>query len=227
MQGFYYKISNVMEDLIIGIVALGILVVSFEYIQFYIDFKDQIIMFDFLERIFLFIAVIMFTAYYFVSYSAYFSNKDFDNKCDIYSARRMVVMYLLDLMSITVASWLYAVLLIGVLTSTPNNIPDVASQLNLKITINDMNAIFTIMLIWHSIITIWYFIALGSRSDKVLHIIYSLIYLGLYVLTDYVSTHIFVWFFIAIYIILVLSLYYFKGIPDIQKAIDSHKEDCC
>jgi hypothetical protein len=227
MESFYNKISGVMEDLIIAIVALGILVVSFEYIQFYIDFKNQIPTIDFAQRILLFLAVVMFTAYYFVSYSAYFSNKNNHKSCANYSAGRMVIMYLLDLLGVTIASWLYAVLLIGVLTSTPDNLPEKVTEMNLQITLNDMNTLFTIMFLWHTTVTLWYFAAQGDKQDKRLHIMYVLAYFLLICCTAYCTDEFLVWLFIGIYIFLVLSIYYFKGIPDIKKAIESQRDMEC
>ncbi len=227
MESFYYKISGVMEDLIIGLVALGILVVSFEYVQFYMDFRDQITFTDFSQRLLLFITVVMFTAYYFVAYSAYFSNANFDKTCDHYSARRMVVMYLLDLIAITVSSWLYAVLLIGVLTSVPSDLPNSIKQITLSITLDDMDTVFKIMFVWHTIVAIWYFVAMGDKKDKLLHIRYIVIYFVLIVCESFCTDEFLVWIFILTYLLLVLSLYYFKGVPDIQKSIDSHKKLGC
>jgi len=222
---FYTKITEVMEDLIVAIVALGILVVSVEYVQFFLDHRDIINYADMAQRLVLFACVVLFTSYYFVTYSAYFINKKNSVFFQELSAGRMIVLYILDLLAITTASWLYAVLLIGTLTSAPDNLPAHAADIDVSINVSDMSVIFMIMLIWHFIILIWYFVSGGNREDKSLHAMYTVLYVSLLILSGHViQGGLIVWAYILCYLCLIVSLYVLKGIPDIEAALLSQKD---
>lgn len=228
MNCFYIKIAGRIEDLILAIVALGILVVSIEYVQFYLDNKETINLIHFSQRLCLFFSVILFTSYYFIAYSAYFTTKHISDSYSNLSARRMVAMYINDLAQVTIASWPYAILLIGTLTSAPDKISGISSvaDIDISITIEQINLLFIIMLLWHVTVIVWYIISLGDKRDVVIHGIYVVIYAALVMITNTLMNYLvgeWIWVFILLYLCLVLSLYKTKGIPDIKASMASNK----
>jgi hypothetical protein len=223
-MNIYNKISHRIEDLILAVVALGILVVSIEYVQYYLDHRTTISYTEFSQRIALFITVVIFTSYYFIAYTAYFNTKSIEGEFLPLSSVRTVVLYLNDLAQVTIASWLYAALLIGNLTSAPNN----SNVKSLAITIDLMQVVFFVMLLWHLVVVLWYFLSKANFRNIKIHSIYSLIYAALCAALQYINfdlsvEHLYVWILIAIYFFNVISLYYFKGIYDIDAAVRSHE----
>lgn len=223
-MNFYKKISQRIEDLILAVVALGILVVSIEYIQFFLDHKNNINYSAFIQRVFLFIIVVIFTSYYFIAYTAYFNTKHIEDNFKPFSPRKTIALYLNDLIQITIASWLYAALLIGNLTSAPDNVP----EMPIIVTTSLLQTIFTIMFLWHLVVLTWYLMSSGSKRDKLIHTIYSFIYLVIVIIINSMNIeksneYIYVWYLLAFYFSVVISLYYFKGIYDMEEAIASHR----
>lgn len=220
---FYKKISQRIEDLILAVVALGILVVSIEYAQYYLDHQNSIDLPLFFQRLFLFMTVVVFTSYYFIAYTAYFNTAKTENQFKPYSPRKIIALYLNDLAQVMVASWLYAALLIGNLTSAPDN----SQPGTLNLSINLMQMMFSTMLVWHLIVLAWYFIADGANRCKLIHAcytaLYSLILLIIYLIPKtMISEFVYIWGLLITYLLIVISLYYFKGAHDIKAAINSH-----
>jgi hypothetical protein len=223
-MNLYKKISSRIEDLILAVVSLGILVVSIEYVQYFLGHQGSIDLAFFAQRIFLFISVVTFTSYYFISYTAYFNTKQIEEDFKPFSPRKTIVLYLNDLTQVTVSSWLYAALLIGNLTSASSG----SSTESIKITVSLMQTIFMIMLIWHLVVLVWYFMSGSENRSKILHSIYLFIYVAIVFMITIIPSDLFneftyVWCLLISYFGVVLSLYYFKGIYDMEKAIDSHK----
>lgn len=223
MNNFYNKVSSRIEDLILAIVALGILVVSIEYVQFFLDHRGNIDVYGFSQRLVLFFAVIVFTSYYFLAYSAYFCCPQVDQSFNGLSARRMIVMYILELVQVTLATLPYAILLIGTLTSAPDKFSSglTLDKVDISISLDQLALLFIIMSAWHLVAFSWYSISFGDKSDRRLHLIYLVIYLVFYALVQWLGraleVDIIEWILIVAYLMVVLSLYFTKGVKDLQK----------
>ncbi|WP_147291781.1 hypothetical protein [Alteromonas aestuariivivens] len=231
MNNLYKNVAGRIEDLILAIVALGILVVSIEYIQFYLYHRElNLDTHGFIQRIVLFLVVILFTSYYFLAYSAYFSHNDTDDNLSNLCSLRLITMYILDLIQVTLAALPYAILLIGTLSSAPDqfNSWKPGEFIALKISLNQMHLLFVIMMCWHLVVYAWYMVASGDQSSKRLHLGYTACYVLLAMQSAYApqwaeKSPFFVWGLIGVYMLLVLSLYLSKGKQDVQRAIDFGK----
>lgn len=219
MDYFYSKLAEKMSDLILAIVAIGILVVSVEYVQYVIDIPDALRRADFWKRVMLTVIVITFTSYYFIAYASYFSRSHEDQPMGAVGPHRTVAMFLLDLVQVMLTAWLYAVLLIGNLTSAGEG-----AEVNcLTVKFSLLGLIFVFMTIWHVTVLCWYVASRGAWRDKILHVAFTSTYLLLAVSAYVAQAHSapvgLQWLFISAYFLCVVLIYHLKAIPDIKRAI--------
>jgi len=229
MDSFYAKVSSRIEDLILAIVALGILVVSIEYVQLYLDHPDSINWVIFAEKMVLFLAVILFTAYYFLAYSAFFQRQSTHKRLRELRAGRIVALYMIDLAQVAIAALPYTVLLVGTLTSAPDEYSSdsVLKADHLGVTINHLQFLFWVMLLWHIIVGSWYAVFARSRWSFGLHGVYVLVYIALLVILPFIQDNmessLIKWCLILGYLFIVISLYVTKGRRDINKLIEQQE----
>ncbi|WP_018871086.1 hypothetical protein [Thioalkalivibrio sp. ALgr3] len=217
---FYNRLSEKISDLILAVIALGLLVVSVEYVQFLTDHPSTIRDPEFWKRIVLTALVTVFTAYKFVAYSAYFCNPDNGARLAGLSPRRIVVLFLLDLVEVTLVAWLYAILLIGHLTSLGGREATISVELGATM----LPFLFLFLALWHLTVLVWYWVARGGYRDMLIHLAFALAYLAMMTLllaTDTVRyKELFDWGAIAFFAGCVALLYWVKGIPDIRNALE-------
>lgn len=246
-MNFYNKVAERVEDLILGVVALGILFVSIEYVQFALEFKQQLaesrLSTEFVQRIVLFFAVLIFSSYYLISYAAYFAHKSEKNGGTKFKSSQIVILYILELLQVTVAAGLFAVVLIGDLTGINfKNYDQADTAFNLiEVTLSSIGMIYFFMIVWHSVVFIWYWLwhvflsgkVFFIHRDLIVHSCYVATYICLFFVINYISAinlesdtllSAVEYSFIVLYIMIVISLFLTKAIPDMDKAIDSHKE---
>ncbi len=221
MDTLYNKLSEKISDLILAVIALGLLVVSVEYVQIITDNPQMLKNPDFWKRIALTSLVTAFTAYKFVAYSAYFCNPDNCQRLAGLSEWRIVVLFLLDLVEVTLVAWLYAVMLIGHLTSLGDAI--VSSDIALGAT--TIPFLFLFLALWHLTVLLWYLVARGSRRDRRVHAGFMAAYLLAMMLLSLPDIdpirELTDWLAIAFFAACVGLLYRLKAIPDIRAAARS------
>ncbi len=221
MNPFYSKLSEKISDLILAVIALGLLVVSVEYVQFLTDYPGTLHNPEFWKRIALTSLVIIFTAYKFIAYSAYFCAPDNASTLASLGPWRIILMFLCDLAQVTLVAWLYAILLIGHLTSAGDN----SSTNEVTLGANVMLYLFGFMALWHLAVFIWYALARGQRYNKTIHggfvLVYAIAVMILLLIEPSNDRAIMDWSAIGFYALCVLLLYRLKAVPDINKAIQS------
>lgn len=221
MNPFYSKLSEKISDLILAVIALGLLVVSVEYVQFLTDYPGSLHNPEFWKRIALTLLVIVFTAYKFIAYSAYFCTPDNDSALASLGPWRIILMFLCDLAQVTLVAWLYAILLIGHLTSAG----DSSSTNDVTLGANVMLYLFAFMALWHLAVLIWYVLARGQGRNKTIHggfvLVYAVAVVILLLVEPGRDRTIADWSAIGFYAVCILWLYRLKAVPDINKAIKS------
>ncbi|WP_017940428.1 MULTISPECIES: hypothetical protein [unclassified Thioalkalivibrio] len=219
MEVFYSRLSEKISDLILAVIALGLLVVSVEYVQFLTDHPGTFVDPEFWKRIILALLVTVFTAYKFVAYSAYFCAPDNATRLARLSPVRVILMFLCDLAQVMLVAWLYAVLLIGHLTSLGGR--EGATEVTLGD--NMIQFLFLFMALWHVAVLLWYTVARGTWRDRAVHGGFAVAYLlaiGMLSLVDGVLSRQWTdWIAIAFYGACVVLLYRLKAIPDIRNAL--------
>lgn len=219
MGSFYNRLSEKISDLILAVIALGLLVVSVEYVQFLSDYPSTIRDPEFWKRITLTALVTVFTAYKFVAYSAYFCNPANSERLERLSPRRIVVLFLLDLVEVTLVAWLYAILLIGHLTSLGGR----EATENVELGPTMIPFLFLFLALWHLAVFAWYLVARGGRYNQFLHVGFAGVYLLAMLVLVVVDTDrykvLFDWGAILFFALCVGLLYWLKAIPDIRDAL--------
>ena len=219
MEAFYNRLSEKISDLILAVIALGLLVVSVEYVQFLTDHPGTFADPEFWKRIALALLVTVFTAYKFVAYSAYFCDEANAARLAQLSPVRVILMFLCDLAQVMLVAWLYAVLLIGHLTSLGGR--EGATEVTLGD--NMIQFLFLFMALWHVAVLLWYIVARGRWRDRVVHGGFAAAYLlavGVLSLVEGAGQRGLVdWSAIVFYGACVVLLYRIKAIPDIGNAL--------
>lgn len=218
MDTLYNKLSEKISDLILAVIALGLLVVSVEYVQVLTNNPDTLKNPEFWKRIALTSLVTAFTAYKFVAYSAYFCNPSNCQRLAGLSEWRIVVLFLLDLVEVTLVAWLYAVMLIGQLTSIGDEI--ISTDIELGAT--TIPFLFLFLALWHLTVLLWYVVAQGDWSDRGLHAGFAAAYLLAVLVLVSIDTARFGaladWLAIGFFALCVGLIYRLKAIPDIRAA---------
>jgi hypothetical protein len=222
MDLFYDSISKRISELMLAVIALGMLLVSVEYVQNIVLKPEDLGAIALVKRICLVLLVFVFTSYNFVAYTAYFHP---DSKRKAFSAlsdMRILLLFFIDLTQVMITGWLYATLLLGNITDLgDSHFP--AGDLLYPST---LLSLFTFMALWHFSVLIWYFVRMDSyRTAHFGFFVAYLIALTLLFVfyftslgADLILRNIVDWVCVAFFALCVFVLYRIIALPLIEDA---------
>jgi hypothetical protein len=214
MDFYYDRISKRIGDLLLAVVALGLLLVSVEYIRFAQNYPEAVGNQEFWKRTIFTVLVIIFSSYNFIAYAAYFNVEK--KTRPLLNPVRLIFLYLTDLAQVTLTAWLYSIVLIGNITSAGS------SPAAIEVGVDTFIYLFFFMLLWHLIVIGWYALSKGPRAAMLLHARFAAAYFiasAVLFLFDFPAySNLIEWLCIIFYAVLIFAIYWIYAIPLLSDA---------
>lgn len=230
MFKFYkHTLAARINDLLMGVIALGILVVAIEYIQIGTSLRNFNDVHNLLQRLVLLLLVVFFACYILIAYSAYWdATPEIEQELNVasfdeLSSSRIIVIFLLDIIQVALVACMVGTMLVGDLTNF-RSIPP-SPEVSLDLNLIDFAFLFALAFAWHTVIVIWYSIRDGGFQIRSVHTgylgIYLVLFTGILIMAQWEDTswhRIVEWMLTIIFGTLIGTLFVIKGKSDLERA---------